>query len=29
MQALGFCELIEEYQVMEYVWEIVDSEIFL
>ena len=29
MKALGFCELIEEYKVMEYVWEIVDSEIFL
>ncbi len=29
MKALVFCELIEEYQVMEYVWEIVDSEIFL
>lgn len=29
MKALGFCELIEEYQVMEYVWEIVESEIFL
>ena len=29
MKALGFYELIEEYQVMEYVWEIVDSEIFL
>jgi hypothetical protein len=29
LKALGCCELIEEYQVMEYVWEIVDSEIFL